>query len=316
MDSEIEPYKCPLNSVCKFGDLGMVELILSIPDKSMITCAVNIPSSPLHIACERESIDLAKLVLKHSKDLGFTINDNQSLCGLDVFHYSCKYGKVDMVKFFLELPEEYELYYYGDPDCDDQIYTPFSSACLKEHLDVIKLLLDYSMRLDTKIDYLPHLGRAIRVAACDSSWKTFEFLLDYVEGHSISINLIDKDKELYCLTKASMENRLDMVQLIMEYLTKTKITPKNLKQLNFNRKMTPLHWAAYKGHLDIVKYFVENKTFKLTQKDDGGKTPIMRARNNGHQDVVNYLNRALHPSTWRLSERKCPRCPNCRKCKY
>ena len=100
MDSEIEPYKCPLNSVCKFGDLEMVKLILSVPDKTMITCSVDIPSSPLHIACERESIDLAKLVLKHYKDLDFTINDRYDM---DPFHYSCKYGKVDMVKFFLEL---------------------------------------------------------------------------------------------------------------------------------------------------------------------------------------------------------------------
>ena len=85
--------------------------------------------------------------------------------------------------------------------------------------------------------------------------------------------------------------------------------------------MTPLHWAGYNGHLDIIKYFVENKTFKLNQKDDEGKTPIMYARDNDHQDVVKYLNRALYPLTWRLQQRKerklrCRKCRHCNCCDY
>ena len=314
-NSKIEPYKCPLNSALKFGDMQMIKLILSIPDKRMITCTVDLASSPLQIACEREDIDLANLVLIHSQDLNFTINDIQSLGYQSVFHYACETGRFQMVKFFLELPEEYELNYYGDPRSDNQIYTPFSSACDKEHIEVIKILLDYSLRPNKKIDYLPHLSKAVRWAPIpfrnQSKWETFRFLLNYAAEHSIEIEIFNKENELSCLNYAAMDNRLDMVQFIMDYLTKKKINP---KKINFNQKMNPLHWAGYKGHLDIVKYFVENGTFKLNQKDDRGRTPIMHARGNGHQDVVNYLNRALYPLTWFLRERK-RKCSNCRKCK-
>ena len=291
-----EPYKCPLNSVLKFGDMEMIKLILSIPDKRLITCTVNRPSSPLQIACEREDIDLTKLVLIHLKDLNFTINDIQGLEFRTVFHYACETGRLIMVQFFLELPDEYELYYYGDPAYDnDTIHgTPLQSACRNKQIEVIKMLLDYSLRPDIKINYLTHLNGAVRWAS-STSWKTFRFLLDYAEKHSIEIDLIDKDNELDCLTQAAIDNRLDMIKYVMEYVTKKKI---NLMKISWDENMNPLHWAAYEGHLDIVKYFVGNKLFKLNQKDEDDQTPIMHARTNGHQDVVDYLNRALHPPTW------------------
>ena len=109
-----------------------------------------------------------------------------------------------------------------------------------------------------------------------------------------------------------IDNRFDdMIKYVMEYVTKKKI---NLMKISWDENMNPLHWAAYEGHLDIVNYFVENKLFKLNQKDEDDQTPIMHARGNGHQDVVNYLNRALYPLTWFLRERK-RKCSNCRKCK-
>ena len=306
---DIEPYKCPLNSALKFGDMEMIELILSIPDKRLITCTVERASSPLQIACEREDVDLAKLVLAHSNELNFTINDIQSLGYQSVFHYVCETNRLEMVRFFLELPEEYEMNYYGDPhiryygvpaDEEDQIHTPFSSAFKNEHIEVIKMLLDYSLKPDMKINYLSHINRAVRNVR--KSWKSFQFLLDYAEAHSIEVNFnIDKDNDLYCLIEATKDNRLDMIQFIMEYVRKKKI---DLRKIRWSLKMNPLHWAAMHGHLDIVKYFVENKLFKLNKKDEDDETPIMHARNNGHQDVVNYLNRALHPLTWFVRKTK------------
>jgi ankyrin repeat protein len=52
---------------------------------------------------------------------------------------------------------------------------------------------------------------------------------------------------------------------------------------------TPLHWAAEKGHWDVVKYLVEEKGADVKAADILGRTPLHRAAENGHLDVVKYL---------------------------
>lgn len=51
---------------------------------------------------------------------------------------------------------------------------------------------------------------------------------------------------------------------------------------------TPLHWAAVKGHLDVVKFLVESDAH-VNVRDDRGRTPLHRASDNDHLGVVSYL---------------------------
>ncbi|XP_008486370.3 putative ankyrin repeat domain-containing protein 31, partial [Diaphorina citri] len=51
---------------------------------------------------------------------------------------------------------------------------------------------------------------------------------------------------------------------------------------------TPLHKAAEKGHLDIVKKLIESKA-DINSKDDQGETPLHKAAYYGHLDVVEQL---------------------------
>jgi len=54
--------------------------------------------------------------------------------------------------------------------------------------------------------------------------------------------------------------------------------------------MTPLHFAADKGHLDVVKYLVNQKTDINAQANGYSPgTPLHLASQNGHLDVVEYL---------------------------
>jgi ankyrin repeat protein len=52
---------------------------------------------------------------------------------------------------------------------------------------------------------------------------------------------------------------------------------------------TPLHWAAEKGHLDVVKYLVEEKGADIKAAANNGNTPLYRAARYGNLDVVKYL---------------------------
>ena len=68
-----------------------------------------------------------------------------------------------------------------------------------------------------------------------------------------------------------------------------------LKQVEDPRKVksksnfTILHCAAYHGWLDVVKELITEHQFDADCKDDDGNTPLSKARSNGQQPVVDYL---------------------------
>ena len=59
---------------------------------------------------------------------------------------------------------------------------------------------------------------------------------------------------------------------------------------------TPLHFAASKGHLSVVKWLVFHGA-KADDKDNFGKTPIDDAAENRHGDVVELLSASAGASS-------------------
>jgi len=50
-----------------------------------------------------------------------------------------------------------------------------------------------------------------------------------------------------------------------------------------------LHYAAWYGHMLVVKYLVEKGQAVITTQDEDGNTPVSEAKDNGHTDIADYL---------------------------
>jgi len=56
---------------------------------------------------------------------------------------------------------------------------------------------------------------------------------------------------------------------------------------------TALHWAAYKGMMQTVKYLCEECNAIIGTKARFGTTPIGDAKDQGHPDIATYLEQEL-----------------------
>ena len=68
------------------------------------------------------------------------------------------------------------------------------------------------------------------------------------------------------------------------------VNPHIVKSKN---NFTILHCAAYHGWLDVVKQLIDDYQFDPDCEDDSGNTPLSKARSNGKQRVVDYLQTAI-----------------------
>jgi len=51
---------------------------------------------------------------------------------------------------------------------------------------------------------------------------------------------------------------------------------------------TPLHLAAYNGHLNVVEYLV-NQRAEINLKNHDGKTPLILANKNQNKEIAKFL---------------------------
>ena len=81
---------------------------------------------------------------------------------------------------------------------------------------------------------------------------------------------------------------------------------KDPRTVKSKSNFTVLHYAAYHGWLDIVKELITEHQFNPDCEDKDGNTPLSKARSNGKQPVVDYLEKAI--GTFGVCLRLCTNC--------
>eukprot|EP00792_Barthelona_sp_PAP020_P005305 TRINITY_DN2594_c0_g1_i1.p1 TRINITY_DN2594_c0_g1~~TRINITY_DN2594_c0_g1_i1.p1 ORF type:complete len:676 (+),score=181.11 TRINITY_DN2594_c0_g1_i1:32-2029(+) len=154
--------------------------------------------------------------------------------------------------------------------CDD--YSSLHLATLAGALDVMQLLLDFEVDVDSTLED----GETPLFIACSNGNREAVVLL---AQHGASINVVTKSGYTTLHAAVIGGNRPTL-----RYALASGISPNSRGE----EGITPLHEAAEAGNLDFVRMLVR-KGAKVDAYDDFNFTPLHVAAFNGHLTIVEYL---------------------------
>ncbi len=254
--------------------------------------------TPLHYAAWRGRLEVAKFLIEEYANSIFKYNNGSTLpcnaplknhlhvmkcsignrnileirdnSGRVPLHCAASNGKLDMVKYFIDEEKV-------DVNIKDNGYwTPLHWASWGGHLDVAKYLVDKRANINAK-------DKGSKIPLNVAIDQKHNDVVKYLEQAQLDLN-----KELLIAAKGGDLNK------VIDLISKGA----NVKD---NNDDTPLHLAV--GYLDVVKYLI-SKGANINAKCKAGKTTLDIARDRGHNNVINYLEKELNQERGSPAQRK------------
>ena len=213
-------------------------------------------ASPLRHAVYRG--DVAEVV--RLLDLGADVNATGGICNRTPLHEAAMRGHIDLVKLLLDKD--------ADINARDAFNTtPLHGAVSRGHIRTARLLLDRGAYVNvTDVFNRTPLHEAISGSL---SIDIIGLLLD--RGADINVVSNDMISSKYSSNDGSAKISRPIVSIL---------------------EGTPLHEAAYKGHMDTVELLINHPLCDHTIADKDGKTPEKIAGFQGHQKIAIMLHNA------------------------
>ncbi|WP_264337014.1 MULTISPECIES: ankyrin repeat domain-containing protein [unclassified Wolbachia] len=224
----------------------------------------------------------AKTSLRYSAYEGANIGA-KDLYGWTPLHYAIYRNDLDILKFLLGKGANIEA-----KDINDE--TPLHIAAKDNNKSkVVRLLLDNGARTEAKNKV---------------GWTPLHYAA-YKDNLDVCKLLLERNADV------EAKNTYDETPLHVaaENSNKSKVTAEFLldKGANINAKnkdgWTPLHYAAYKDNLDVCKLLVKRGT-SIEARDNGDRTPLDVAGDEGHNNIVEYLEGKLKKEREKPAQRK------------
>ncbi|KAK9744180.1 Ankyrin repeats (3 copies) [Popillia japonica] len=248
--------------------------------------------TPLMEAASAGHVGLAKILLEH----GAGINTHSNEFKESALTLACYKGHLDMVRFLLEAGADQE-------HKTDEMHTALMEASMDGHVEVARLLLDSGAQVNMPTD---SFESPLTLAACGGHVDLAMLLIER------GANIEEVNDEGYTpLMEAAREGHEEMVALLLSQganinaqTDETQETALTLaccggftEVADFLIKAgahiergasTPLMEAAQEGHMELVKYLLENNADVHAQTQTGD-TALTYACENGHTDVADLL---------------------------
>ncbi|GEM_PF-6784392 len=238
------------------------EMIIHIVESGANVDAVQIAGiTPLMIAVLRNNLELVKCLVAVKADV------NKAMpAGETALSGAIENGHFEIMVYLIVSQASI------DARVDD--FTLLMIASEAGYLDIVTYLIDEKNAdvNDTTSDNFT----ALHYAARNGHLNIVRFLV----MRNTNVQAI-ADQSKAALTFATKGNFLEVVKYFIEEL--------QVKADDLFNGCTALGWAAYHGHLHIVRYLVEHGANVNAKEIPSGVTPLMSATSGNHLEIVKYL---------------------------
>jgi len=241
-------------------------------------------NTPFLYACRYGHAHLVDYILSNLTTLNYestVLEKNDEGC--NAMHLCTHKGYIDILKLLFQLDPEYiEILIKGKTV--EAKWTPLHIAASKGHLDCAQLILSFGVK--SIINEKDSKGcTALLMASCNGYSDIVELLLNYDADPSIPV--IDGRTPLHY---AAHNNNPDIVKLILDARKKpaAELWDDDPLFMVNKSKCSALHESTIMGDLESTQLLVEaGADINLTSKD--GSTPLTSAIMRGHIEIIKYL---------------------------
>ena len=296
-----ESNRTALHIACINGHKGIVEYLLTHAKCNPEVRDIN-GNTPLYVASQKGDLECVKLIIETSVDPDMTNESNRT-----ALHIACINGHKGIVEYLLTHAK-----------CNPKVRdikgnTPLHLACSNGHLETVKSVIETST-VRINLDVINNNKQTALHVACMNAHKEIvayltscpgcnpnikdnhgntplhivchkgylECVKMFIETNTASIapNLTNSNKQTALLLAYDNGHRN-----IAEYL----LTHTNIQDDDVGN--TPLHIAAWKCDLELVKLVFESSTVNIDSdvSNNDKQTALHIAFGNGHSHIAEYL---------------------------
>lgn len=244
----------PLMSAVKQNHIDVVQYLIDQGADVNVRSYSNL-NSPLIEAAKRNHAEMVRLLLNNGADMWA-----ESFDGDSAWEWATHKKYEDVVSIFKDFDGQDG--YQAFQAIEDDNYNGFKRAIRS---------MSNLYQLNPEDDSLSLLS----FAASKGQTQMIQLLID--EGMNINFSANNSTSAVYLAAK---KNNLEALKLLAEHGA----------DLNLQRDYAPMHTAAYRGHLDVLKYLVSQDTVDpMIKANYDSSLPLIQAVENNQTEAVKYL---------------------------
>ena len=252
---------CLFYNVCSSGHVYFVKLL--IENGADVNWGIGNNCTPLCAASHQNRLNLFKI----------NFDDDQYIFRLEE---AMAHNQLDVAKLLLEHEKKSAPHrrYFDVMDTSNiqKCYLPIEAAILNEHVDIVRLLIDYG----AECNFTNDSGfSSMHFSVYQNNLEIIQLLL----GKGVNIDVVDKNGASP-LHYASLTGNFCVVQFLVERGANLNLADE--------KGFTPIHNACFGGKVELVQ-FIMDRSIDIYSANHYGYPTSQHAVIKNRIDVVNFL---------------------------